>query len=604
MSFMTDFFGAGRELLTLGPELIRRRRNPVDWDEEKSLATYLEDTAAAFGDRPAITYEDRTVTWREYNELVNQAAYALREEGVEAGDCVSLLMENRLEFLVQLLAIVRLGATAALINTNLRGQQLIHCLNTTKAKRLVFGRELEEAVSAIKSESELAEGSDFLWVADSDETSSPNWAHNLTNSVAEAPSVNLEQLPVIRRRDPALYIFTSGTTGLPKAAIMAHGRLLGAAEVALVAGLKVVPSDRFYLCLPLYHGTGLMIGFAACLVGGASAFLRRRFSASRFLDEVREQGCNTFIYIGELCRYLMAQPEQPGDHDNPLVKISGNGLRPDIWHAFKKRFGIEQVLEFYGSTEGNVAFMNVFNRDCTVGLSGGPAKLVAYDIDADEVIKGEDGFCQEVAVGEAGLLVAPITKTTIFEGYTNREATEKKILHDVFQAGDQYFNTGDLLKVVDVGFAFGFKHYQFVDRVGDTFRWKGENCSTNEVAEILNTYDGVELSNVYGVEIPGTDGRAGMAAIKLAQGRSFDAAAFGRHVHENLATYARPVFVRLLSEVAVTGTFKLVKSELREEAYHPDKFSDEVYVLKPGSSAYERLDESFYRMLSTGEAGY
>jgi citronellyl-CoA synthetase len=285
--------------------------------------------------------------------------------------------------------------------------------------------------------------------------------------------------------------------------------------------------------------------------------------------------------------------------------MMGNGLRPDVWHEFKERFGVRRVSEFYGSSEGNVGFVNFLNKDCTVGSTTLPVALVKYDVDADEIVRDSKGRCIKVAPGEPGLLLGKITPTTVFEGYTNKEATEKKILRNAFKQGDAWFNTGDLMKTVDVGFALGLPHYQFVDRVGDTFRWKSENVSTNEVGEIINQHPQVLLSNVYGVEIPKADGRAGMAALALAEGvGQLDLDSFSAHVCSQLPAYARPVFLRIQRELDTTGTFKLVKGELRSQGYDLAKVQDPLYVMKPGSSRYEPLDAAFAARILAGSAGY
>ena len=399
-------------------------------------------------------------------------------------------------------------------------------------------------------------------------------------------------------------MFTSGTTGLPKAAIVGHGRFLNNAYLGHRLGLKTKPSDHIYLCLPLYHGTGLFIGFGAAILSGASMFLRRRFSASRFLDEVRAEGTNTFIYIGELCRYLLAQPKRPDDADNPLVKVMGNGLRPDIWDEFKSRFGIQRISEFYGATEGNAGFLNILNKDRTVGTTIMDVRLVQYDVDNDEVVRDPRGHCIAVPEGEPGLLISRIDEDAIFEGYTNKEASEQKIIRGAFEAGDAWFNSGDLLRRMDVGFAFGLAHYQFVDRLGDTFRWKGENCSTNEVGELLNQHPQIRLANVYGVEIPGADGRAGMAALLLEDGEALDLQSVSEHVKQGLPHFARPVFLRILQDMQVTGTFKLVKSDLRAQAYHLDQVDGAVYVMKSREDHYTELTQALYDDIVAARAGY
>jgi len=335
--------------------------------------------------------------------------------------------------------------------------------------------------------------------------------------------------------------------------------------------------------------------------------IRRRLSVSAFWDDIRKYNCTSFVYIGEFIRYLMNQPRQPSDAQNPIRAIVGNGLRPDIWLDFKERFGIERIGEFYGASEGNGGFANVFNKDCTVGLGTAPVTIVKYDVAGDEIVRDENGHCIEVPDGEPGLLLIKVTDKSKFEGYTDVEATAKKLIANALEEGDLYFNSGDLMRTVDVGFAFGQKHYQFLDRIGDTFRWKSENVSTNEVAEIINKHPDIEFTNVYGVEIPGTDGRAGMAAIIFREGvdiGSVDLDSISRHINDNLPSYARPVFIRVLADLPTTSTFKLQKNELREQAYHLDKVQDDLLVKKPGEELYCRLDTDFYDKIVRREARF
>ena len=296
----------------------------------------------------------------------------------------------------------------------------------------------------------------------------------------------------------------------------------------------------------------------------------------------------------------MSQPVKKNDDRNPIRSIVGNGLRPDIWLEFKRRFNIERIGEFYGASEGNGGFANVLNKDCTVGLGVAPVKLAQYDVEKDELVKDRNGFFMEVPDGDPGLLLIEVTKTSKFEGYTSDQATEKKILKNAFKPGDSYFNSGDVMKTVDVGFAFRQKHYQFVDRIGDTFRWKSENVSTNEVGELINNFEDIVFTNVYGVEIPGTDGRAGMAAIVLREGRSLsniNLQALTDHITSNLPSYARPIFIRILKELPTTTTHKLQKNELRDNAYHLDNVADDLLVMKPDATCYTPLDTDFYDLV-------
>ncbi len=396
-----------------------------------------------------------------------------------------------------------------------------------------------------------------------------------------------------------------GTTGLPKAAVVSHRRYLMSAITSSKALLKCDENDRIYICLPLYHGTGLMIGFGPALASGASMVIRRKFSASRLWDEVREHQATCLIYIGELCRYLLNQPVRPDDADNPLRSIAGNGLRPDIWLEFKERFGIKRIAEFYGASEGNVAFANLLNKQQTIGTTTQKIALVRYDVDEDEIIRDENGHCIEATKGEPGLLLAQINDKQIFEGYTNAEATESKIVRDVRDPGDSWFNSGDLIRRIDVGFSFGLPHFQFVDRVGDTFRWKSENVSTNEVGEVVNRHRQVHFCNVYGVEVPRADGRAGMAALVLDEGNeALDVSDFSSFIARVLPAYARPVFLRIQRDIDVTGTFKMVKGELRKQGYDPELVADPLYVMKPRTSVYEPLDAGYYATIRAGDAGF
>ena len=565
----------------------------------------VEANALKFGQRSAIVFEGQEVNWSEFNALANRYAHYLKSQGVQRGDTVSVIMENRIEFLALLVGVNKIGVTAGLINTNLTGKPLIHCITVTHSKKCIFGSEVSGALNEVKDELGLTEGEDYFEMPDGGLDATTNWAKNLAEGAAAASPENPEETSLITLGEVALYIFTSGTTGLPKAAVLSNRRYLTSADMAAMAGFKCTEQDRMYICLPLYHGTGLMVGAGAAMVSGASMFIRRKFSASNFLPEVREHGCTLLVYIGELCRYLSNTEAQAGDDKNPLRSMMGNGMRPDVWLGFKKRFGISRVAEFYGASEGNVAFANLMNRDCTVGMTSAEVALVEYDVDNDEIVRDAAGRCVPVKAGEPGLLLGKITEDTVFEGYTDLEATEKKIVRSALETDDAWFNSGDLMRTVDVGFTLGYPHYQFVDRVGDTFRWKSENVSTNEVGEIINGFGQIKFCNVYGVEIPGTDGRAGMAAVTLQDGvAELDVDAFSTFLRSELPAYAVPLFVRIQPDIDVTGTFKMVKGDLRKQAYDIRSFDDTVYALLPGSDRYAAFDLAMLEKIEAREAGF
>ena len=347
-----------------------------------------------------------------------------------------------------------------------------------------------------------------------------------------------------------------------------------------------------------------MLGLCACVQAGAATFIRRKFSASSFWKEAKQFNTTAFVYVGELCRYLSFQDPTDEETNNPISKMVGNGLRPDLWDSFRNRFGVERIIEIYGASEGNALFMNLLNKDETIGMTNARVGIFEYDVAEDKLVKNEDGKYIEVEENQPGLLLVEIGPNAIYNGYTDKKASEEKVINNVFEKGDRWFNTGDLIKTMDVGFALGRKHYQFVDRVGDTFRWKAENVSTNEVAEILNLYDQVNMANVYGVKIPKSEGRAGMVAFNCSLD-TFNWGGFSSFVSEKLPSYAQPVFVRIIEELETTGTFKLKKNDLRDEAYHLDKVKgDQIYIKKPGQSIYVELDQDYYQIIESGQAGF
>lgn len=584
---------------------LKRGLKPRPLDTRDSPAAQVERNAAQHGERPALVCEGRAWTWSEFNAEANRYAHALAACGLGRGDIVSLAMENRAEFLVLAMAANKLGVIPALINTGLRGRPLAHCIRLARARKCIFGSELAAAIDGVRGELDLRAGEDYCVVPDGAADALPGWASDLSAASAAAPSGNRPESAEATLADTAAYLFTSGTTGMPKAAVFSNRRFLAMAALAGGVGLRCTPEERIYLCLPLYHGTAFVIGYGASIASGASVFLRRRFSARAFLPEVREHRCTRFLYVGEVCRYLGNTPRQPDDADNPLAVAMGNGLRPDVWMDFKQRFGIGRITEFYGASEGNTAFANLLNKDCTIGMTSGKVALVRYDADADAITRDARGRCIRVPDGEPGLLLGHINPHAAFEGYTDAAETEKKIVRNAFEEGDAWFNTGDLLRTVDVGFSLGLPHYQFVDRIGDTFRWKSENVSTNEVGEILCGFPGVAMCNVYGVEIPGADGRAGMAALRFGDDAGeLDLEAIARYADRELPPCARPVFLRVQRELAVTGTFKMVKGDLRREGFDIGAIADPVYVRLPESAAYQRLDAALLHSIQSGEVAF
>ena len=573
-------------------------------DENASLSHSFQESTNKFGERPFVYFEEETWTYSEANKAANSFARYLSSNGVKHGDKVVLFMENRPYYAISLLALNKIGAIGVLINTSLTGDPLIHCINSSNSVKCIVGAERAQPLQEVLEDINISNKDDFLWVEDTNEYTLPEWAINLKANLDFDDNENLDQTNQVTAKDVACYIFTSGTTGVPKAAILPNAKLVAAATNITMAGYRINHEDCMYNCLPLYHSTGLMLGLCAAINVGAASFIKRKFSASSFWQEANKFNTTAFVYIGELCRYLINKDPSEAELNNPIVSMVGNGLRPDVWDTFKERFDIDRIIEIYGASEGNALFMNLFNKNKTIGMTSAEVALLEYDVAEDEILKNDEGFCKKITNHDPGLLIVEIGPNAVFNGYTDKEASEKKILRDVFKVGDAWFNTGDLIKTVDVGFAFGKEHYQFVDRVGDTFRWRSENVSTNEVGEILNGYKDVNMANVYGVKVPGCEGRAGMAAFSLEDFEGFNWLEFSEYVENNLPKYARPIFIRIIQEMDTTGTFKLKKNELRDDAFNISKVEDKVFCLKPSSNIYELLDGNWLDKINSEEAGY
>ena len=573
-------------------------------DENASLSHSFQESTNKFGERPFVYFEEETWTYSEANKAANSFARYLSSNGVKHGDKVVLFMENRPYYAISLLALNKIGAIGVLINTSLTGDPLIHCINSSNSVKCIVGAERAQPLQEVLEDINISNKDDFLWVEDTNEYALPEWAINLKANLDFDDNENLDQTNKVTAKDVACYIFTSGTTGVPKAAILPNAKLVAAATNITMAGYRINHEDCMYNCLPLYHSTGLMLGLCAAINVGEASFIKRKFSASSFWQEANEFNTTAFVYIGELCRYLINKDPSEAELNNPIVSMVGNGLRPDVWDTFKERFDIDRIIEIYGASEGNALFMNLFNKNKTIGMTSAEVALLEYDVAEDEILKNDEGFYKKITNHDPGLLIVEIGPNAVFNGYTDKEASEKKILRDVFKVGDAWFNTGDLIKTVDVGFAFGKEHYQFVDRVGDTFRWRSENVSTNEVGEILNGYKDVNMANVYGVKVPGCEGRAGMAAFSLEDFEGFNWLEFSEYVENNLPKYARPIFIRIIQEMDTTGTFKLKKNELRDDAFNINKVEDKVFCLKPSSNIYELLDGNWLDKINSEEAGY
>ncbi|HEX3666555.1 MAG TPA: long-chain-acyl-CoA synthetase [Rhizomicrobium sp.] len=592
MVFPTVVLRETTYIASLGRELWRLR--DVRPESPVTIVDIFEAHAGRAPESPAILCGDDVVSYGALNALAERYACWARGVGIGRGQCVALLMDNRPEYIAAWLGLFKLGVVVALINTNLRGAALAHSIAVCAARHLVLGREL--AAEYLNARDLIAVPPE-AWVTGGSHPDCIDLDEVLNTILS--PSTDPAWRAGLTCADLAFYIFTSGTTGPPKAANISHFRTLFMMH-GFGGAIGTHASDRIYDVLPLYHSAGGICGPGMALTVGGSLVIRRKFSVHEFWDDCARYRPTVFQYIGELCRYLLNASPSAHERDHSLSAIIGNGLRPDIWETFQSRFAIPRIIEFYGATEGNVVLLNYDGKVGAVGRIPWYARgffqtrIVRHDIETEEPVRNGDGFCMECADGEVGEAIGRITSEakTRFEGYTRESDTEKKILRHVFRRGDTWFRTGDLMKRDRHGY------FYFVDRIGDTFRWKGENVATSEVAEALQSITGIAEANVYGVKVPGYEGRAGMAALVVAPG--FDVALLAERLKGNLPDYARPIFLRLISQIETTGTFKQRKVDLVKEGFDPAQIKAPLYKLDSRALRYEILTAREYESIISG----
>ena len=559
-----------------------------------TMAERLEESAERFATRPCLLYGNEHYDYDQANRRINQVAYAAHAQGMRQGDVVAICLENRPAFMFVWLGLAKLGVRVAFLNTNVSGKPLLHALEATGAKHIVVGEECLELFTAAELPDDLCY---WIW-PDAERPASAAMRErcvlDLEQAARHAPDTNppAEWRAGLVAGDPALYIFTSGTTGLPKAALISHARWLITGDV-MVATMDVTQNDCFYCFLPLYHGAASLSAGATAFTSGASLLLRRKFSRSEFWADVRRHNVTICQYVGEICRFLLTVPPQPDDHQHPLHKMVGAGMAPEVWEQWTRRFGDQfLVYEGWGSTESNTNTINVDNRIGSCGRvpfwEKTNLRLVRYDTDNDTYIRDENGFMQVCQVGEPGeaigmIIDIPDVVGGRFEGYTSSEATEKKILRNVFKEGDAWWSSGDLLRYDADGY------FWFVDRIGDTFRWSSENVSTTEVADALGDFPGLDAITVYGVKVEGADGRAGMAALVLQPDARFDPQAFWAFALERLPRYAAPLFLRIAPTTDMTGNYKLRKVDLQRQGYDTAQVADPLFVRDDKAHTYVPL---------------
>lgn len=559
------------------------------------FADVVDDWARRQPDRVALVADDASLNYDGLSKRINRYARWALSVGVAKGDTVGLIMPNGIDYVAAWLGISRVGGVVALINTRLVGQSLAHCVDVAMPSHIIVAYELSETLESatphLKTDAKIWTHGDARGER----------AIDVALAALDDGALSPEQHGSVTIDDRALLIYTSGTTGLPKAASISHRRILNWGF--WFAGLTgATPQDRLYDCLPLFHSVGGIVAPCSMLAAGGSVVIAEKFSASNFWPDIVRHDCTLFQYIGELCRYLLKAPPSEYENRHRLRLVCGNGLRGDIWEYFQSRFAIPRILEFYAATEGNFSLFNVEGQPGAIGrippllAHRFPAGLVKLDPDTGAPLRNDGGFCITCARGEAGEAIGRIGKADEgggrFEGYTDAGETERKILRDVFAKGDAWFRTGDLMRLDDKGF------FHFVDRIGDTFRWKGENVATSEVNDAVRDFIGVVDATTYGVNIPGADGRAGMSAIVVNEG--FDIEALPAHLAQRLPVYARPVFIRISRELDATETFKQKKGELAREGFDPGAIKDPMFMLEPKSGAYVALDSGTFAQIIDG----
>uniref|UniRef100_A0A7N6BDS2 long-chain-fatty-acid--CoA ligase n=1 Tax=Anabas testudineus TaxID=64144 RepID=A0A7N6BDS2_ANATE len=535
-------------------------------------------------------FEGRDYSYEQVDKQSNKVARALQAEAqLKEGDTVALFLSNEPYVVWIWLGLAKLGCPAALLNFNIRSKSLLHCFSCCGAKVIIVSPELQDAVEEVLPT--LREQGISVFILS--ESCSIQGIDSLSNKISQASDQPLSRdlRANVNIRSTALYIYTSGTTGLPKAAVVTHERVWAASFIQAACGITA--EDIFYINLPLYHSAGFLIGLSGAIERGMTVILKRKFSASQFWDDCRKHNVTVMQYIGETMRYLCNTAK------THKVRVAiGNGIRTDVWSEFLSRFGDIKVRELYAATEGNIGFINYTSKIGAVGRVNFvhrfffPYTLIKFDIEKEEPVRNAEGLCIEAARGETGLLVGKITRRSPFVGYAgNQQQTEKKRLRDVLKKGDLYFNTGDLLRFDHENFVY------FQDRVGDTFRWKGENVATSEVADILTTAPCILEANVYGVKVEGHEGRIGMAAVTLKEGQDFDCEATYKQVTSYLPVYARPRFIRIQPCLEMTGTFKMKKVRLVEEGFNPAHVKDPLFFLDSEKKTYVPLTEEIYRAI-------
>ncbi|MEW6271927.1 MAG: AMP-binding protein [Thermodesulfobacteriota bacterium] len=561
---------------TLGVRMLRTLAYMALPGQPGSLGAMVERNAVRSPQHHALLFDNHSWSWAQVNEVANRVANWLVGRGARSGDVVALALGNRPETVFALAGLNKIGVVTALPHAGVRGEPLRHALSSVRPRWILAAPQSVDDVNSARDgvDAELIVWDDgFRAALGAVSTASPGSAH-----VQPSDAV-------------MMYMFTSGTTGLPKAARITNRRFLMMSLGFAYTICALRPDDVAYCALPLTHATGAMGGLGCVAASGTTLALREGFSARQFWTDCVRYGATVVPYIGELCRFLLNSPPSEDERRHRVRLFYGAGLRRDVWVAFQARFGIPEIVEYYGATEGNVALVNIEGKPGMIGRLNVGQAAVRVDPETAVPLRDEKGRLTVAPEGEPGMLIGRITSLTRFDGYTDHAATEQKILRNAFGDGSDWFSTGDLVVTHPGGWV------SFSDRLGDTFRWKGENVSTAEVADVLARAHGVREAIVYGVQVPGHEGRAGMAALIVGEGFSLERLA--EHTAKQLPRAARPVFLRILQTPDLTASFKYVTTRFKREGFDPRQVSDPIYMLE--SERYRRLTPDDVERLASGQ---
>lgn len=564
-----------------------------------SLGLELEKWAASQPEKPAVVFDGQTLTYSDFNALANQYANYFHSIGFAEGDVVALMMENRPEYMAAVAGFAKLGVITSLVHIGLRGEVLAYAINVVEARAIIVGHELLDVFDTISERIRLRSPALIFVEGDDLDIVLPPGMQHLSPLLDQQTVANPDTTGSITSDHILAYMYTSGAAGSRKAVRIFHKRFLGAGLRISMQGHMTGDSVQ-YNCVPLYLNSGFCVCFGSMIISGSTMVLRPRFSVSRFWSEVRRYKADFWMAIGEMARYLYRQPPHPDDTDNPLKVMLCNGMWGNLIEPFKERFNLEHVIELYGTSEGVGVFVNY---DETPGMCGNlnfnglrQGEVVRFDPDTEEFIRDSEEHLVRCDVDEVGVLLGEITHLNDFPGYINDpDASENRIIKNAFRSGDQYFNTNDLVHL------HANDYISFVDRLGDTYRWKGKTVSASNVADVIvKFFGGIDDAVVFGIKLPGFEGRCGMAVIQMLEGEKLDWVRFSEHMNRRMPEHARPRFLRLMDEENPISDLPAVKHRLKKQGLDMDKTKDPLYFYDTSKDQYVRLTRPLYDEILAG----